>query len=245
MSVPLEGAVSCGTVGSASFGPAAPVASTRTPSFEPSAILWPARVSAAPWPLKMRRPVAPPSATWMLPAVSRSAVVRTVGVEIVVLPGTLRAAVWKLASPDWMESATRCWRETGFCELSSIVIRLSGRTLNTVPSAKWISAAAPGARAHEVVLAQHDGQRRRQPLERPRPLHLDAAVDLLEAGAGLDRGGRRRGRGRAAEEDEPAERREQEDRAPGEGEGPVAHREPLDPITAPARRLLFVGRHRG
>ena len=143
MSVPLEGAVSCGTVGSASFGPAAPVASTRTPSFEPSAILCPVRVSAAPWPLKMRRPVAPPSATWMLPEVSRSAVVRTVGVEIVVLPGTLRAAVWKLASPDWMERATRCWRETGFCELSSIVIRLSGRTLNTVPSAKRISAAAP------------------------------------------------------------------------------------------------------
>ena len=62
----------------------------------------------------------------MLPAVSRSAVVRTVGVEIVVLPGTLRAAVWKFASPDWIESAVRCWRESGFCELSSIVIRLSG-----------------------------------------------------------------------------------------------------------------------
>jgi hypothetical protein len=79
----------------------------------------------------------------MLPAVSRSAVVRTVGVEIVVLEGTSRAAVWKLASPDWIDSATRCWRDTGFCELSSTVMRLSGRTLKTVPSAKRISAAAP------------------------------------------------------------------------------------------------------
>jgi hypothetical protein len=87
--------------------------------------------------------VAPLSATWMLPVVSRSALVRTVGVEIVVSPGMPRAAVWKLASPDWMERATRCWRDSGFCELSSIVIRLSGRTLKDVPSAKRISAAAP------------------------------------------------------------------------------------------------------
>ena len=80
----------------------------------------------------------------MLPAVSRSGVVRTVGVEIVVvLPGTLLAAVRKLASPDWIESATLCCRESGFCELSSIVIKLSGRTLNTVPSVKWISAVDP------------------------------------------------------------------------------------------------------
>ena len=92
----------------------------------------------------MRRPVAPLSATWMLPAVSRSGVVRSVGVEIVVvLPGALLAAVVKFASPDWIESATFCCRDSGFCELSSIVIRLSGRTLNTKPSAKWISAVDP------------------------------------------------------------------------------------------------------
>ena len=79
----------------------------------------------------------------MLPAVSRSAVARKVGVEIVVLPGTLRDAVWKLASPDWIDSAVRWRREIGFCELSRIVMRLSGRTLITPPSARWISALAP------------------------------------------------------------------------------------------------------
>ena len=72
MSVPFEGAVSCGTVGSATVGPAAPAASTFTPWLETSAIRWPVRVWASPWPRKMRRPVAPLSATWMLPAVSRS-----------------------------------------------------------------------------------------------------------------------------------------------------------------------------
>ena len=195
MSVPLEGAVSCGTVGSASFGPAAPVASTRTPSFEPSAILWPARVSAAPWPLKMRRPVAPPSATWMLPEVSRSAVVRTVGVEIVVLPGTPRAAVWKLASPDWMESADPLLARDRVLRALLDRDQAVGADVEHRPVGEVDLGRGAGARAHEVVLPQHDGQRRRQPLERPRPLHLHAAVDLREAGAGLDRGGRRRGRG--------------------------------------------------
>ena len=59
------------------------------------------------------------------------------------LPGTLLAAVVKFASPELIVSATFCWRESGFCELSSIVIKLSGRTLNTKPSMKWISAVEP------------------------------------------------------------------------------------------------------
>jgi hypothetical protein len=133
--------VSSGVAGSVVFAPAAPAASIFTPSLEARATFWPLRVCASRAPLNTRTPVAPLSATWMLPAVSLLAVVRTVGVEMVVRPLLAADAVWKLASPDWMDSDTRCWRETGFCVLSSIVIRLSGLTVNTVPSAKRISAA--------------------------------------------------------------------------------------------------------
>ena len=210
MSVPLEGAVSCGTVGSASFGPAAPAASTRTPSFEPSAI----RLAGTGLGLAL----APEDAQ------ARGAALRHLDVAGGV---ALRGGAHGRASRSWCcrarraprsgswpprtgwRAPTRCWRETGFCELSSIVMRLSGRTLNTVPSAKWISAAAPEpvrtrsfCRSTTACVAGH-------PLERSRPLHLHAALDRREAGAGLDRGGRRRRGRRAADEEKPAERREQ------------------------------------
>ena len=74
----------------------------------------PSLVSASPWPRKMRRPVAPLSATWMLPAVSRSARGahgrrRDRGRAA----GHVARAVWKFASPDWIESATRAAARAG------------------------------------------------------------------------------------------------------------------------------------
>jgi hypothetical protein len=118
----------------------------------------------------------------MLPAVSRSAVARTVGVEIVVLPGTPRDAVWKLASPDWIDSAVRCSRETGFCELSRIVMRLSGRTLITPPSARWISAVAPDP-VFTRSFCRSTTARVAEAIRAFLPAHLYAALDLDEAGA--------------------------------------------------------------
>ncbi len=185
MSARLGGAVSSGTVGRSTVGPAVPAGSTFTPWFATSAIFWPERVSRlalapedaqvpsrrSPPPGCCRRCRGPPSCA-------------AVGVEIVVLPA--RAAVWKLASPDWTASAVRCCRETGFCELSTIVIRVSGRTLICIPSAKTDLGGGTGAGAHEVVLLEHHRESRRLPLERARALDVDAAVDRGEAGTELD-----------------------------------------------------------
>ena len=66
-----------------------------------------------------------------------------------------RGGVWKFTSPE------RCARPTlrrfgrGVLRVSSMVIRLSGRTCTTVPSKNVISAAEPGPGAHEVALSQH------------------------------------------------------------------------------------------
>jgi hypothetical protein len=52
--------------------------------------------------------------------------------------------VWKFTSPDEMCQATRRFLVDGSSDVSSIVIRLSGRTCTMVPSKNAISAAAPG-----------------------------------------------------------------------------------------------------
>ena len=117
--------------------------------------------------------------------------------------------------PDWMDSATRCWRETGFCELSSIVIRLSGRTLNTVPSAKRISAAAPEPVRTRSFCRSTTASVARQPLERSRRASPARCRRSSRSGrrsrsrsAGGGGGGvRRRKR-------HPADRREQDERSP-------------------------------
>ena len=168
-------------MGRSTVGPAVPAGSTVTPWFATSRTFWPERVSASPWPLKMRSPVSPLSATWMLPAVSRDAVVRRVGVEIVVLPA--RAAVWKLASPDWTARAVRCCRETGFCELSTIVIRRVRPHADLHPVGEEDLGGGAGAGAHEVVLLEHHREGRGFPLEGARRLDVHAAVERGEADA--------------------------------------------------------------
>jgi hypothetical protein len=81
----------------------------------------------------------------MPPSVFSPAVALTVGVvNSVALPGTLRRTVWKFTSPEEMCHATRRFLVDGSSDVSSIVIRLSGRTCTIVPSKKAISAAAPG-----------------------------------------------------------------------------------------------------
>ena len=81
----------------------------------------------------------------MPPSVFSPADAFTVGVvNSVALPGTLRRTVWKFTSPDEMCQATRRRLVDGSSDVSSIVIRLSGRTCTTVPSKNAISAAAPG-----------------------------------------------------------------------------------------------------
>jgi hypothetical protein len=89
--------------------------------------------------------LSPVSATPMAPADISSTVPFTVGVDTsVALPGTFFRSVWKFTSPEEMCQATLRAFVDGSSEVSSIVMRLSGRTCTTVPSKKVISAAAPG-----------------------------------------------------------------------------------------------------
>jgi hypothetical protein len=62
----------------------------------------------------------------------------------VALPGTPRRKVCRFTSPEETCHATRRRRVAGSSEVSSIVMRLSGRTRTTLPSKNVISAVEPG-----------------------------------------------------------------------------------------------------
>ena len=71
-------------------------------------------------------------------------VARAVCVEISVeLSGMFLRTVWKFTIPDETCAATRRRLVEGSSEVSSMVMRLSGRTWITVPSKNVISAEEP------------------------------------------------------------------------------------------------------
>jgi hypothetical protein len=89
--------------------------------------------------------LSPDSCTATPPAAASRVVVRRVGVEISRSepPAPGRGAL-NCTSPDEMCQATFRRLVEGSSEVSSIVMRLSGRTCTTVPSKNVISAAEPG-----------------------------------------------------------------------------------------------------
>ena len=115
----------------------------------------PALVSATAVPRYSFMSLSPASATLMPPpASSARAWPSRWGRDLGGAARHVRRTVWKFTSPEEMCQATRRRLVEGSSEVSSIVIRLSGRTWTTVPSKNVISAADPGARAHEVALLQ-------------------------------------------------------------------------------------------
>ena len=225
-----------------------PAASTFTPSLEASATRWPApgldlagalEDAQAGRAARLDRDVAGGVALR-----GRDA---RVGVVIVVLPGTPRAGVWKFASPDSIESATRLLAR------ERVLRRLGDRDQAVGPHAedRGVLEADLGrptrARPDEVVLAQHHRLRRVEPLELAGALHLHAAFDESRTAAPVSIRVVRRGRrGRPRREaDTHAERREGERADAGEDEGPVADGEPLDAVPAARAGLVLVRRHAG
>jgi hypothetical protein len=88
--------------------------------------------------------LSPDSCTDTPPAAASRVVVRSVGVENSrSAPAEVERGALNCTSPEEMCAATRRCFVRGSSELSSMVMRLSGRTCSVVPSKNVISAAEP------------------------------------------------------------------------------------------------------